>query len=102
MSAMKTLSLTELSLVLKKNREVCRRMAKRGDVPGIKVGKNWIFLESKIEEWLGGERWSTDESTKTKPEKNMKERFGGQALHRQVESKYEDLLGLPKKPKHNS
>ena len=49
---MKTLDIDELAVLLKVNPDTVRKMAARGEIPGTKVGKSWVFPEQLIEEWL--------------------------------------------------
>ncbi len=49
---MKTLDLDEAALLLKVSPETVRKMAARGEIPGTKVCKAWVFPEAVLEEWL--------------------------------------------------
>ncbi len=42
----------ETAEYLRLNREVLRRKAKAGEVPGVKLGAHWRFRPEVIEEWL--------------------------------------------------
>lgn len=45
------LTLAEVSKYLRSSRDTIYRMARRGDIPCFKVGSNWRFKKSKIDEW---------------------------------------------------
>ncbi|MCM1512687.1 MAG: helix-turn-helix domain-containing protein [Oxalobacter formigenes] len=51
----KTISLEEAAKILHAHKETVRLKAKRGEIPGQKVGKNWIFSQLAIERYLAGE-----------------------------------------------
>lgn len=52
---MPTLTLPEAAQYLKlKQPETLRRLAKRGDVPGRIVGKEWRFCTHALDQWLAG------------------------------------------------
>ena len=40
---------------LQKHPDVIRDMAQRGDLPAIKIGRDWRFDRARIERWLRGE-----------------------------------------------
>jgi len=42
----------EASQVLKIHPKVLERMAKRGDVPALKVGKYWRYRASALDAWI--------------------------------------------------
>jgi len=69
---LKTLDLTEASALLQMSREVLRRKAKTGDIPGAKPGRHWIFLESALAEYS---------------EKLCKPKLVAQTPHRRAEEK---------------
>lgn len=48
----KFLSAEELAAYLNIKQETIRTMARRGDIPGYKVGDAWRFAEREIEAWL--------------------------------------------------
>jgi excisionase family DNA binding protein len=43
---------TEAAALLKINPFTLQRMARTGEVPGIKVGKLWRYRKSDLDEWL--------------------------------------------------
>lgn len=42
----------ELAEILNYHREVILRKARAGEIPGIKIEKEWRFDQDEIEEWL--------------------------------------------------
>ena len=44
-----TLNLDEAARFLKIHRETLRRRAKAGEIPGAKIGRSWVFIESDLE-----------------------------------------------------
>jgi excisionase family DNA binding protein len=50
----------DVAELLQVDRETIYRMARRGDLPAIKVARHWRFRAARIERWLweleGGER----------------------------------------------
>lgn len=49
---MRTLDLIECAAFLKIDRTTALALAGRGDLPGAKVGRAWVFLEDELAEWL--------------------------------------------------
>jgi excisionase family DNA binding protein len=49
---MKTLSLQEAAIFLKMTPEGLRRKAIKGEIPGAKPGKCWVFREDDLAEYL--------------------------------------------------
>jgi excisionase family DNA binding protein len=47
-----TLDLEEAAAILKCHPDSLRHLVKHGDVPGTKVGRAWVFVESQLMEWL--------------------------------------------------
>lgn len=48
----KLLTIEEVTAYLRINRFTTYRMAQRGELPGIKIARQWRFKESEIEKWL--------------------------------------------------
>jgi excisionase family DNA binding protein len=46
------LTIEEVAAYLKVSKETVYKMAQRGEVPALKVGTQWRFERSAIEEWL--------------------------------------------------
>lgn len=51
---MQALGLIEAADFLLMNAEVLRRKANRGDVPGRKAGKKWVFIKEHLADWVSG------------------------------------------------
>jgi hypothetical protein len=49
---MKTMTLIEAAQFLKMHPEEVRRRAKRGNLPGAKAGRAWVFIENDLAEYL--------------------------------------------------
>jgi excisionase family DNA binding protein len=49
---MKTYDINEAAEFLKVDRSTALDLAGRGELPGAKVGRSWVFLESDLEEYL--------------------------------------------------
>ncbi len=49
---MRTLNLKEAALFLKLHPEEVRRRAKAGIIPGVKLGKCWVFIEDDLVAYL--------------------------------------------------
>ncbi|MBA2649685.1 MAG: helix-turn-helix domain-containing protein [Legionella sp.] len=45
---MKTFNIEEAANFLGAHKETIRRMVVRGEVPGVKIGRKWIFIEQDI------------------------------------------------------
>ena len=46
------LTLSQAANILKVSRQTMNRMIKKGEIPAVRVGGRWRFLESRFEEWL--------------------------------------------------
>jgi len=57
-NAENVLKLSEAARFVRVSEKTLAEMARRGDVPGKKVGREWRFLREALEEWLRGE-WPT-------------------------------------------
>ncbi len=51
---MNTLDLREAADFLLMNAEVLRRKASKGEVPGRKTGKRWVFIKEHLADWVSG------------------------------------------------
>ncbi len=47
------LTIDELAAYLKLSKSTLYHLARRGDVPGQKVGRHWRFHKDAIDKWLG-------------------------------------------------
>jgi hypothetical protein len=51
---MNTMDLREAANFLLMNAEVLRRKASKGDIPGRKTGKRWVFIKEHLADWVSG------------------------------------------------
>lgn len=47
-----TLGIESAATYLNIGRSTLQSMVMRGDVPGAKIGKSWVFLRSELKDWL--------------------------------------------------
>jgi hypothetical protein len=103
-NSMNTFDLRQAAAILKLHPEELRRRAKRGLVPGAKVGRAWVFLESDLVDYLHSLYSRPRQALQVAPRKEMKCHFadaaasGGSTSAPQAGREYADLLGLPTKP----
>jgi excisionase family DNA binding protein len=50
------LTMIEAASILKVSRRTLHRMIKKAQIPAIKIGGQWRFLESRLEEWVQKDR----------------------------------------------
>lgn len=50
------LTINELAEYLKLSKSTLYHLARRGDVPGQKIGRHWRFHRATIDRWLGDKR----------------------------------------------
>jgi excisionase family DNA binding protein len=51
----RTLDINECAAFLRIDRTTALALANRGEIPGAKVGRAWVFLEEDLAQWLRGE-----------------------------------------------
>lgn len=49
------MSAEQMARYLQKGRDWVCRMARRGLIPGVKVGNSWRFMRTAVDEWLRGQ-----------------------------------------------
>jgi helix-turn-helix protein len=101
---METLLLQEASDFLHMNPEVLRRKAKRGEIPGRKAGRKWVFVKEHLADYISGRYPTAERKTQvvdgltTKEVKICHYRSEGKRcgfdLLRPMDEEYNDLLGL--------
>lgn len=102
---METLNLQQAAAMLNMHSEEVRRRAKAGRIPGAKIGKCWVFIESDLADYIRSLysqpmralQISRAEEMPSWPSTNGRTP-GGSTLPLQTESEYATLLGLPTKP----
>ena len=105
---MKTLTLPEAAQFLKMHSEEVRRRAKRGDIPGAKIGRAWVFIEDDLADYLRSFYPATWQALQVTLRKGFECHFasadqsGGLSFVPSVGSEYDNLLGLKKKPSPKS
>ena len=99
---MRTFGIEEAAAFLKIHPVTLSRMAARGEIPGAKPGKQWVFLDVDLADWLRAkyppqaslsdsrERSKTCHSTDVKIH-----RIGGSRLLTQKDDAYSKALGRP-------
>jgi hypothetical protein len=54
---MEALTLVQAAQFLKMHPEEVRRRAKRGDLPGAKAGRAWVFIENDLADYVRSFEW---------------------------------------------
>ena len=49
---MTTLTADDCATLLNCSKSQVHRLVRRGEIPGVKVGRGWVFIEADIVEWL--------------------------------------------------
>ena len=102
---MHTLDLIEAANFLKMHPESLRRKAKRGEVPSRKAGKQWVFVQEHLADWISGRYPEQgrllrviDGGKQPKGDKPCQSinagKHGGYNSPHQTASEYSALLGL--------
>ncbi len=60
--SIKLLTLSQAASLLKVSQRTLHRMIKKGEIPVIRVGRQWRILESRFEDWLQKEASSPSRS----------------------------------------
>jgi hypothetical protein len=104
-AAMDTLDLREAAAFLRMHPEELRRRAKRGLIPGAKVGRAWIFLREDLVAYVRSLYSQPRQALRVTLRKEVETchfasetESGGSTFALQAENEYADLLGLQKKP----
>ena len=99
---MSTLTLDEAARFLNIHTETLRRKVTAGEIPGAKIGRSWVFIESDLESYIRS-RYAVDwraiqdnelKEVQTWPcivEKKLA--IGGSTSQSRVDQEYENLLG---------
>ena len=99
---MKTMGIQEASEFIRVHSVTLSTMAKAGKIPAAKPGKEWVFIDVDLVEWLRSQyRTQTYVSDSTEKERkqchstNVKiQKSGGTSSLMKVESEYRNQLGL--------
>ena len=97
----RTFNLIEASKFLGAHKETIRRMVASGELPGVKIGRAWRFIEQDLTEHMRSQYTSTTEVTIQKHNSRnnkqcplQKEITSGGLTSRTMENEYAKALGL--------
>jgi len=100
---LETLDLCEAAAFLKIGKETLRQLARKGIVPGAKIGKRWVFVKADLVTCMRSQyarRWQAVRVTTVKEvascHSTAEVKRGGSVSRRPAESEYAALLGLPR------
>jgi excisionase family DNA binding protein len=51
-----------------------KRMARKGKIPAVKIGRGWEFPPHKVKAWLSGDSWETPRRPQPPPAKKKKKK----------------------------
>ena len=98
---MKTLGIQEASELLRIHPVTLSKMASRGEVPGAKIGKEWVFVDVDLIDHIRAQYKlqanvsdSNERSNKCHFSNAKTHQIGGSNLLRPMESEYSKVLGL--------
>ena len=111
-SVMSSLTLVEAARFLNIHPETLRGKAKAGEIPGAKIGRSWVFIESDLESHIRSQYavdWRAIQGNEPKEVQKwpciveQKAALGGSTSLSPVDKEYERLLGQKTgKPRSNS
>lgn len=98
----KTLNILEAAAFLGAHKETVRRMAASGDIPGVKIGRGWLFLEQDLVMYIRSKYANGVTSQGAVYRSNNKWRFTkeiqlGGLVSPIKEKEYKEVLGLTTK-----
>jgi excisionase family DNA binding protein len=105
---MKSLTLEEAALFLKMHPEEVRRRAKAGIIPGVKLGKRWVFIEDDLVAYLRSLYATPRQALQVGHEEKQlchslnAVRRGGLVSPHQAASELDALLRQKIKPRHRN
>jgi len=105
---MRTLNLDEAAQFLKLHPEEVRRRAKAGIIPGVKLGKRWVFIEDDLAAYMRSlyapprQALQVGHGEKQLCHSLNVVRRGGLVSPHQAASELDALLQLKIKPKHRN
>jgi excisionase family DNA binding protein len=98
---MRTLTLEEAAALLKMTPEGLRIKASKGEVPGAKPGKRWVFKEDDLDQYLQSlysklakESQGVIKVSRRKSWHSTSEKISGGLMSTTMEKEYNNLLGL--------
>ncbi|MFA6037431.1 MAG: helix-turn-helix domain-containing protein [Legionellales bacterium] len=99
---MRTLNLNEAAQYLKIHPHTLQSRAKRGLIPGSRIGRRWVFLEADLAEYIRKAYPAREERLQGFHNKEVMQcqslnvaTSTGQSLRHPMDSEYASLLGLP-------
>jgi hypothetical protein len=101
---MQTLDLKQAAQFLRLHPEELRQRAKRGLIPGAKVGRSWVFIEDDLVQYVRSLYAVPRQALQVTLGKEMQCHFanaagsGGSTFAPPTGSEYAELLKLPTKP----
>jgi excisionase family DNA binding protein len=105
------LDLNEAAGFLRMNAETLRRKAKSGEIPGAKVGKQWVFIDEDLAAYIRSQ-YASPRQTVRVTDRCLKEvrpcrstvavARGGSALRPPTATEYNEALGLRTEQKRNT
>ncbi|MBU6994248.1 helix-turn-helix domain-containing protein [Ferrovum myxofaciens] len=95
---MQTIGLQETAKLLRCNAETVREKASNGEIPGIKVGRSWVFVEVDLLEWVRSQYNKSTQGEKCRSTR-MKKVPIGSCISASTEEELEKALGLQTKKK---
>src|SRR5437868_2140319 len=101
---METLDLKQAAQFLRLHTRELRVRAKRGQIPGAKVGRCWVFIKDDLVSYVRSLYAAPRQALQVTLRKEMECHFanaagsGGSTSALPTESEYVALLGLPTKP----
>jgi hypothetical protein len=101
---MQTLDLKQAAQFLRLHPEELRQRAKRGLIPGAKVGRSWVFLEDDLVQYVRSLYAAPRQALQVTLGKEVTCHFanaagsGGSTFARPMANEYAELLKLPTKP----
>ena len=109
---MKTLDVSEAAQFLKMNKAVLMRKAFKGEIPGRKAGRCWVFVEEHLADWISGRypdhrrELRVIDGGKLLEEKQCQsiseKKRGGFSSPHKMDDEYSKLLGLKTSSKPKS
>ncbi len=100
---MKTFNITEAAEFLGAHKETVRRLAAKGQLPGVKIGRSWRFIENDLVIYMRSKyaHAVTSQGAAVDRSKSQwrftKERTFGGLVSPKMDKEYSEVLGLPVK-----
>lgn len=94
METSETLTIAETAALLHADTETVMQLARRGDLPGTKIGKSWIFLRSHVLSFLA-DRIHTDTESRRQ---NQYTTATATLINKPAKSRRRPLPALPQIP----